>query len=120
MGISGANFMVAETGTIVLVTNEGNGRMCTTLPPVHVAIAGIDKVVPDMESLSGAVEAAGAQRDRAEDFDLHVVHSPARAAAPPKTARRNFTWFCSTMAARVSCRTKSPARRCCASAAARA
>lgn len=52
MGISGANFMVAETGTIVLVTNEGNGRMCTTLPPLHVAIAGIDKVVPDMQSLS--------------------------------------------------------------------
>jgi L-lactate dehydrogenase complex protein LldF len=52
MGITGANFMVAETGTIVLVTNEGNGRMCTTLPPVHVAIAGIDKVVPDLQSLS--------------------------------------------------------------------
>lgn len=52
MGVSGANFMVAETGTIVMVTNEGNGRMCTTLPPVHVAIAGIDKVVPDMESLA--------------------------------------------------------------------
>ncbi len=52
MGISGANFMVAETGTIVIVTNEGNGRMCTTLPPLHVAIAGIDKVVPDLESLN--------------------------------------------------------------------
>ncbi|MGB8648493.1 MAG: LutB/LldF family L-lactate oxidation iron-sulfur protein [Anaerolineae bacterium] len=52
MGISGANFMVAETGTIVLVTNEGNGRMCTTLPPLHVAVVGIDKVVPDMQSLS--------------------------------------------------------------------
>ena len=52
MGISGANFMVAKTGTIVLVTNEGNGRMCTTLPPVHVAISGIDKVVPDMQSLT--------------------------------------------------------------------
>lgn len=52
IGISGANFLVAETGTIILVTNEGNGRMCTTLPPVHIAIAGIDKVVPDMQSLS--------------------------------------------------------------------
>jgi L-lactate dehydrogenase complex protein LldF len=52
MGISGANFMVAETGTIVLVTNEGNGRMCTTLPPLHVAVVGIDKVVPDWESLT--------------------------------------------------------------------
>ncbi len=52
MGISGANFMVAETGTIVTVTNEGNARMCTTFPPVHVAIAGIDKVIPDWESLT--------------------------------------------------------------------
>ena len=52
MGISGCNFLVAETGTIVLVTNEGNGRMCTTLPDLHVAVVGIDKVVPDWESLT--------------------------------------------------------------------
>lgn len=52
MGISGANFVVAETGTLVMVTNEGNGRMCTTLPPLHVAVVGIDKVVPDIESLN--------------------------------------------------------------------
>ncbi|HEX9373124.1 MAG TPA: LutB/LldF family L-lactate oxidation iron-sulfur protein [Roseiflexaceae bacterium] len=52
MGISGANFMVAESGTLVVVSNEGNARMCTTLPPLHVAVVGIDKVVPDWESLS--------------------------------------------------------------------
>ena len=52
MGISGANFLVAETGTIVMVTNEGNGRMCTTMPDLHVAVVGIDKVVPDWESLT--------------------------------------------------------------------
>jgi L-lactate dehydrogenase complex protein LldF len=52
MGISGANFLVAETGTVVIVTNEGNGRMCTTLPDLHVAVVGIDKVVPDWESLT--------------------------------------------------------------------
>ncbi|MEW6180595.1 MAG: LutB/LldF family L-lactate oxidation iron-sulfur protein [Chloroflexota bacterium] len=52
MGISGANFLVAETGTLVMVTNEGNGRMCTTLPDIHVAVVGIDKVVPNWESLS--------------------------------------------------------------------
>ncbi len=46
LGISGANLAVAETGSIVLVTNEGNGRMVTSLPPVHVAIVGIEKVVP--------------------------------------------------------------------------
>jgi len=52
MGISGANFMVAETGTLVMVTNEGNGRMCTTLPDLHVAVVGIDKIIPDWESLT--------------------------------------------------------------------
>ena len=52
MGISGGNFLVAETGTLVLVTNEGNGRMCTTLPPVHVAVVGIEKVIPDWNCLA--------------------------------------------------------------------
>ena len=52
MGISGANFLVAETGTTMIVTNEGNGRMTTTLPRVHVAIAGIEKVVPTLEDVS--------------------------------------------------------------------
>jgi len=52
MGISGGNFLVAETGTLVIVTNEGNGRMCTTLPDLHVAVVGIDKVIPDWESLA--------------------------------------------------------------------
>ena len=52
MGISGGNFLVAETGTLVMVTNEGNGRMCTTIPDLHVAVVGIDKVIPDWESLT--------------------------------------------------------------------
>lgn len=52
MGISGGNFLVAETGTLVIVTNEGNGRMCTTMPDIHVAVVGIDKVIPDWESLT--------------------------------------------------------------------
>ncbi|MDT8306729.1 MAG: LutB/LldF family L-lactate oxidation iron-sulfur protein [Anaerolineae bacterium] len=46
MGISGGNLAVAETGSIVLVTNEGNGRMVTSLPPLHVAVIGIEKVAP--------------------------------------------------------------------------
>ena len=50
MGISGANFAVASTGTIGLVTNEGNGRLVTTMPRVHVALVGVDKLVPDLKS----------------------------------------------------------------------
>jgi L-lactate dehydrogenase complex protein LldF len=52
MGISGGNFLVAETGTLVMVTNEGNGRMISTIPDLHVAVVGIDKVIPDWESLT--------------------------------------------------------------------
>jgi L-lactate dehydrogenase complex protein LldF len=51
MGVSGVNFGVAETGTLCLVTNEGNGRMVTTLPPVHVAIMGIERIIPTLEDL---------------------------------------------------------------------
>ena len=46
MGISGGNMLVAETGSLVLVTNEGNGRLVTSAPPVHVALVGIEKVAP--------------------------------------------------------------------------
>ena len=52
MGITGANFAVADTGTLVLVTNEGNGRMVTSLPRIHVALMGIEKVVPSMTDLA--------------------------------------------------------------------
>jgi L-lactate dehydrogenase complex protein LldF len=51
MGITGANFAVAETGTVALVTNEGNGRMVTSLPRIHVAVMGIEKVIPSMTDL---------------------------------------------------------------------
>jgi L-lactate dehydrogenase complex protein LldF len=51
VGVSGANFGVAETGTVVVVESEGNGRMCTTLPPVLVTVLGIEKLVPTFADL---------------------------------------------------------------------
>lgn len=51
MGISGANFLIADAGASVIVTNEGNGRMTTTLPKVHVALAGIDKIIARWQDL---------------------------------------------------------------------
>lgn len=51
MGITGANFLSADTGTVVLVTNEGNGRMCTSLPRIHVAVVPVEKVVPRLADL---------------------------------------------------------------------
>ena len=51
LGITGVNFAVAETGTIVLVTNEGNGRLTTTCPRVHIALMGMEKVIPRLADL---------------------------------------------------------------------
>ena len=51
IGRSGVNFAVAQTGTLCLVENEGNGRMCTTVPRIHIAITGIEKVVAKLEHL---------------------------------------------------------------------
>jgi len=51
MGITGCNFAVAETGSIVIVTNEGNGRMVTSLPRVQVTLMGMERIVPRLEDL---------------------------------------------------------------------
>lgn len=79
-GISGVNMAVAETGTLCLVENEGNGRMCTTLPPVHIALMGIEKVVekftdvpPLMELLTGS-----ATGQRMTTY-FNLISSPRRA-----------------------------------------
>lgn len=49
MGVTGANALIAESGTVMMVTNEGNGRLTSSLPPVHVVLAGIEKLVPNYE-----------------------------------------------------------------------
>ncbi len=51
LGLTGANFLVAETGTAVTVTNEGNGRLCSSVPRVQVVFVGIEKLVPKLEHL---------------------------------------------------------------------
>ncbi len=57
MGISGANIAVAETGSIVLVTNEGNARLTTTLPRIHVALVGVEKLVEKFETVIPILDA---------------------------------------------------------------
>ncbi len=52
VGITGANFLIAETGTSIIVTNEGNGDLTQSLPKVHIVIASIEKVVPTLEDVS--------------------------------------------------------------------
>ncbi|MHB8765397.1 MAG: LUD domain-containing protein [Deferrisomatales bacterium] len=56
LGVTGANFAVAETGTLVLVTNEGNGRLATTLPRAQLAVVGVDKIIPTLADLPGFLE----------------------------------------------------------------
>jgi len=51
LGVTGANFVVAESGSIALVTNEGNARWTMEAPPVHVAVAGVEKLIPTLEDL---------------------------------------------------------------------
>ncbi len=52
IGLSGVNFGVAETGSLCIVTNEGNGRMVTTVPPIHIALMGMERLVPSMDDLA--------------------------------------------------------------------
>ncbi len=62
IGITGANFGVAATGSVVLVTNEGNGRMTTTLPRTHVVVMGVERLVPtfaDLEAILKVLPRAG-------------------------------------------------------------
>lgn len=59
MGITGANFGVIDSGAIVLVSNEGNARLVTTLPRVHVAVMGIEKLVPNLADLDLMIKILG-------------------------------------------------------------
>ncbi len=64
MGVSGANFMVAETGTLVVVESEGNGRMCLTLPETLISVVGIEKVVPTWRDLEVFLQLLPGRRRR--------------------------------------------------------
>jgi L-lactate dehydrogenase complex protein LldF len=81
IGVSGVNFGVAETGTLCLVTNEGNGRMVTSLPPVHVALMGIERLVPtldDLELFLSLLPRSGTGQKMSVYTSL--IHSPKRPA----------------------------------------
>ncbi len=59
VGVTGANFLVAETGTSIIVTNEGNGDLTQTLPRVHIVIASIEKIVPTLEDAAQILRVLG-------------------------------------------------------------
>ena len=80
MGITGVNFAVAETGTVVVVENEGNARLCTTRPRIHVALMGIEKVLPRLADLGVLLRllARSATGQRASVY-VSLISGPRRA-----------------------------------------
>jgi L-lactate dehydrogenase complex protein LldF len=83
MGISGVNFGVAESGTVCLVTNEGNGRLTTTAPRIHVAVMGMERIVPTFGDLSVMLEvlARSATGQRMSAY-TNLVTGPRRDGEP--------------------------------------
>jgi L-lactate dehydrogenase complex protein LldF len=79
MGVSGGNFIIAETGTVCLVTNEGNGRMVTSLPRVHVAIVGIEKIVATLEDYATLTQVLPrSATGQKMSVYTHMINSPRR------------------------------------------
>lgn len=79
MGISGGNFVIAETGTICLVTNEGNGRMVTSLPKVHVALVGIEKIAATIEDYATLVQVlTRSATGQTMPVYTHMINGPRR------------------------------------------
>ncbi len=91
VGITGVNFGVAETGTLCLVTNEGNGRMVATLPPVHIAVMGIERLVPTLDDLAVMLRllprfATG----QAISSYVSLIHGPRRPGDPEGPTERHL------------------------------
>ena len=83
VGITGANFGVAETGSICLVTNEGNGRLVSSLPRVHIALMGIERVVPTLAELAVLLKLL-ARSGTGQKLTVYttLITGPRRAAEP--------------------------------------
>jgi L-lactate dehydrogenase complex protein LldF len=91
LGICGANFLVAESGTVVVCTNEGNGRFCTSAPPTLIVFAGIEKLVPKEEHL-GVLLKVLARSSTAQPLTCytHLMTGPRRADEPDGPERMDI------------------------------
>ena len=93
-GVTGVNFAIAETGTIVIVENEGNGRLSSTMPETFVAVMGIEKVIPRLEDLSHFLEilartATGQKITTLHQFD-HGAEARGRSRRAGRDARGDY------------------------------
>lgn len=83
MGVSGGNFIIAETGSLALVSNEGNARMVTSLPRVHVALVGIEKVIPTVADYATLTQVLPrSATGQTITVYTHLVNGPRRAGEP--------------------------------------
>jgi len=83
LGISGANFLVAARGSVVICTNEGNGRLCTSVPRIHVVFVGIEKLVPDFAHLAVMLKLlARSATGQPITVYNHIMTGPRRAHEP--------------------------------------
>lgn len=116
VGVSGVNFAVAETGTLCLVENEGNGRMTTTVPKCHIAVTGIEKVVPNLEDVSAllALLTRSATGQHITTY-FNMISAPRKAEELDGPEEVHVYWW--TMADRRSIRTTNCSTPCAASAA---
>ncbi len=74
IGVTGANFLIAETGTSIIVTNEGNGDLTQTLPRIHIVIASIEKLVPTLDDVSQILRVL-ARSATGQDFSVYTTLS---------------------------------------------
>ena len=93
VGITGANFLVAETGTSVIVTNEGNGDLTQILPRVHIVLASIEKITPTLEDVSQILRLL-ARSATGQDMSVYTTFStgprrPGDPDGPERVSRRH-------------------------------
>ena len=114
VGISGANFAVAESGSVCVVESEGNGRFCTTLPKTLITILGIEKLLPTLDDLEVFLQLL----PRSSTGERMNPYTSLWTGVAPGDGPRSFTSCCWTTDVRTSWLTRSVARRWLASAAA--
>ena len=88
VGITGANFLIAETGTSVIVTNEGNGDLTQTLPKAHIVLASIEKVVPTLEDATTLLRVLARSATGQEQAVYTTFSTGPRRADRPRRAGR--------------------------------
>ena len=112
IGITGANFLIADSGAAVVVENEGNARLSSTAPRIHVVIAGIEKVIPRAQDLPVFLKLLGrSATGQALTVYTSFLSGPRRPGE--STARKSSIWFCWTTAARSCWPTENVSRCIC-------